>query len=106
MPADEMKLPSAGLFCSGRIPGPLSADEREWLVEQLHRWPNRVNEERTCAIGALTDIATAEFCRLMAERQSQAKEIEARDAALAWAESYDPELVAQIRARTALEGKG
>lgn len=61
-------LPSKDLFPDGRVPEPLTAEEREWLVEQLHHWPRRVNEARTCCIGALTNMATAEFCRLMAER--------------------------------------
>ena len=70
MTREQLKLPSKALFCHGTIPEPLSTEERLWLVEQLRSYPRRVNEERTCAIGALTDMATTEFCRLMAERAS------------------------------------
>lgn len=62
------KLPSKELFCHGTIPEPLTAEERQWLVDQLHAYPKRVDEARTCAIGALTEMATTEFCRLMAEQ--------------------------------------
>lgn len=68
---EPIKLPSEAIFMRGQAPGPLSQEEREWLVEQLHQYPVRVNESRTCAIGALTDMATTEFCRLMAEKSAE-----------------------------------
>lgn len=82
----EVVLPSGALFYHGKVPEPLSEEEREWLVEQLHCYPKRVNEARTCCISALTDLAVTEFCRLMAEREAQAREIAEKDAALAEAE--------------------
>jgi hypothetical protein len=65
---NPVKLPSRDLFYRPFTPEPLSEEGRQWLVEQLHAYPKRVNEDRTCAIGALTEMATTEFCRLMAER--------------------------------------
>lgn len=62
------RLPSKALFMDGKVPEPLTDEQRQWLVEQLHAYPRRVNEARTCCIGALTDMATTEFCRLMAAR--------------------------------------
>jgi hypothetical protein len=63
------RLPSKDLFYHGTIPEPLSEEGRQWLAQQLHEWPKRINEARTCAIGALTDMAVTEFCRIMFERQ-------------------------------------
>jgi hypothetical protein len=65
--SEKLKLPNASLFYNGKVPEPLTQEEREWLVKQLNRYPNRVNEARTCAIGALTNMAVTEFCRLMHE---------------------------------------
>src|SRR5690242_7926988 len=78
-PVTEMveRLPSAALFMRGKVPEPLSEADREWLVEQLHAYPRRVKEENTCAIGALTEMATTEFCRLMAEREASTRTPEA-----------------------------
>jgi hypothetical protein len=61
-------LPAKALFSNGKVPGPLTEEERQWLVKQLAAYPKRVNEARTCCIGPLTDMATTEFCRLMADR--------------------------------------
>lgn len=68
-PNQPPKLPAPAIFMHGRIPEALSDDTRKWLVEQLHRYPDRVDERYTCAIGALTDMATTEFCRLMHEKE-------------------------------------
>lgn len=65
---DTLKLPAPALFMDGKVPEPLSEELRDWLVEQLHQYPNRVDERFTCAIGALTDMAMTEFSRLMHER--------------------------------------
>ena len=65
------KLPAPSIFMNGRIPGPLTPEEREWLVDQLNQYPRRVNEARTCAIGALTDMAITEFCRMMSEKSAE-----------------------------------
>ena len=68
MPNSEL-LPAKALFSNGKVPGPLTEEERRWLVKQLAAYPKRVNEARTCCIGALKDMATTEFCRLMATRK-------------------------------------
>jgi hypothetical protein len=78
VPADDdlvERLPSAALFYRGTVPEPLNEEVRQWLVEQLHRYPERVNEARTCSIGALTEMATTEFCRLMAAIASLSSEL-------------------------------
>jgi hypothetical protein len=64
----EELLPAKAIFMDGKVPGPLTEEERRWLVKQLAAYPKRVNEARTCCIGALKDMATTEFCRLMADR--------------------------------------
>lgn len=62
-----MTLPSPDLFMRGIVPEELTEPDRQWLADQLAQWPKRVDESRTCAIGALTDMATAEFCRLQSD---------------------------------------
>lgn len=67
---DSPKLPDPAIFYHGVIPEPLTEELREWLVDQLHNYSKgRVHPARTMAIGALTDMAVTEFCRLMAERK-------------------------------------
>jgi hypothetical protein len=58
------RLPNESFFYHGNVPTALDKESREWLHSQLHHWPERINEERTCAIGALTDLAVTEYCRM------------------------------------------
>ena len=75
----EELLPAKAIFMDGKVPGPLTGEERRWLVKQLAAYPKRVNEARTCCIGALTDMAATEFCRLMADG-TQLDELRAENA--------------------------